>query len=66
MIGLVILPIAFNAHVVASPTPASLAMIVLSTVGGYAVLAQIAQSLERQRVAVGAGNGIRTARGRTA
>ncbi len=66
MIGLVILLIAFSAHVVASPTPASLAMIVLSTVGGYAVLAQIAQSLDRQRVAVGAGNGIRTARGRTA
>jgi hypothetical protein len=66
MIGLVILLIAFNAHVVASPTPASLAMIVLSTVGAYAVLAGIAQWLDRQRVPVGAGNGIRTARGRTA
>ncbi len=66
MIRLVILLIAFHADVVSSPTPASRAIIVLSTMGAYAVLAQIAQALDRQRVAVGAGNGIRTARGRTA
>lgn len=66
MIGLVILLIAFNAHVVASPTPASLAMIVLSTVGAYAVLVGIAQWLDRQRVPVEASGDIPLTRGRTA
>jgi hypothetical protein len=49
MIGFAILLIAFNLYVVTSPTPASLAIVALSNLGAYAVLAGIAEWLDRQR-----------------
>jgi hypothetical protein len=49
MIAFVVLLLTFNLYVVSSPTPASLALIALSNLAAYGVLAGIGEWLDQQR-----------------